>query len=169
MAAVAAHWGVGREMVWKWRRALGVSKYTRGTRQLIRDTIPEKVDLTRLAEMREASRTPEARAKMSATRKGRRPSAAFLAAAGVAARQPKSEEFKAKTSARLKEEWASGARHGHPPGQPWSAEEIAQLGEAPDAVVAQKIGRSPAAVQKARLIRGIPCPLGTPQQPQAAQ
>src|SRR4051812_44848445 len=36
-SAVAAHWGVGRETVWRWRRALGVPEYTRGTRQLIRD------------------------------------------------------------------------------------------------------------------------------------
>ena len=145
-SAVAAHWGVGRAMVWKWRRALGVSEHTRGTRQLIRDTIPEKVDLTGLAEAREASRTPKARAKMSATRKGKRPPAAFLGAAREAARQPKSESFRLKLSERIKREWASGARKGHPRGQPWSAEEIARLGKAPDAVVAHAIGQSPSAV-----------------------
>jgi hypothetical protein len=158
VAAVAAHWGVARETVWRWRRALGVSQYTRGTRQLIRDTIPEKVDLGRLAQARAASRTPEARARMSATRKGRRPPAAFLAAAREAARRPKPESFRWKLSERLRREWASGARRPHPPGRPWGAEEIARLGRAPDAVIARELGRSPAAVQKARLVRGTPCP-----------
>jgi hypothetical protein len=158
VAAVAAHCGVGRERVSRWRRALGVTQYTRGTRQLIRDTIPEKVDLARLAEARVASRTPEARARMSATRKGRRPPAAFLAAARAAAQQPKSESFRTNLSGRVKREWASGARRPHPPGQPWGAEEIARLGRAPDAIVAREIGRTPAAVQKARLKLGIPCP-----------
>ena len=157
-AAVAAHWGVARETVWRWRRALGVTEYTRGTRQLIRDTIPEKVDLDRLAEARAASRTPEARAKMSAARKGRRLPEAFLAAARRAAQQPKSESFRAKLSERIKREWASGARRSHPPGRPWRADEIARLGQASDAVIAREIGRSQSAVQKARLKLGIPCP-----------
>ena len=161
VSAVAAHWGVARETVWRWRRALGVTRFTRGTCQLIRDTIPEKVDLARLAEARAASRTPEARAKMSAARKGKRPPAAFLVAAREAARQPKSESFRAALSERLRREWASGARRPHPPGRPWRAEEIARLGRAPDAVVAREIGRSQAAVQKARLRLGIPCPPAT--------
>ena len=62
--------------------------------------------------------------------------------------RPKSESFRTKLSERLKREWASGARRPHPPGRPWEAEEIARLGQAPDAVVAREIGRSPAAVQK---------------------
>src|SRR5947209_6986859 len=103
--AVAAHWGVSSKTVWVWRRSLGVKQFTRGTRQLIRDTIPEKVDLARLAEARVASRTPEARARMSAARKGRRLPAAFLAAAREAARQPKPESFRTKLSERLKREW----------------------------------------------------------------
>jgi hypothetical protein len=157
-SAVAAHWGVGRETVWRWRRVLGVGQFNRGTLQLNRDTVPERVDLARLAEARAASRTPEARARMSATRKGRRPPAAFLAAGREAARRPKSESFKAQLSERLRREWASGARRPHPPGRPWRAEEIARLGRAPDAVVARELGRTPAAVQKARLRLGIPCP-----------
>lgn len=100
-----------------------MSQFNRGTLQLNRDTIPERVDLDRLAEARAASRTPEARARMSATRKTRRPPAAFLAAAREAARRPKSESFRAKLSARLRREWASGTRRPHPPGRPWTAEE----------------------------------------------
>jgi hypothetical protein len=130
-------------------------------RQLIRDTIPEKIDLARLAEMRVASRTPEARAKMSATRKGIRPTALFLAAAREAAKQPKSESFRTKLSERLKREWASGARRAPPRGRPWAPEELARLGQAGDAVVAREIGRSPSAVQKARLRLGIPSPPAT--------
>jgi hypothetical protein len=160
-SAVAAHWGVARETVWKWRRALGVTEYTPGTRQLIRDTIPEKVDLARLAEARARSRTPEARARMSATRKGKRPPAAFLAAGREAARRPKPESFREKLAERLRREWASGARRPHPPGRPWSDAEIARLGRAPDEVIASEIGRSPAAVQKARLRLGLPCPPAT--------
>jgi hypothetical protein len=160
-SAVAAHWGVGRKLVWQWRKALGVTEYTPGTCQLIKDTIPEKVDLARLAQARAAAMTPESRAKMSATRKGRRPNEAFMEAARVAARRPKSESFRTKLSERLKREWASGTRRPHPPGRPWEAGEIARLGQAPDVVVAREIGRSPAAVQKARLRLGIPCPPAT--------
>ena len=65
-SGVAAHWGVAMTTVWKWRRALGVPCFTEGTRRLYQDVIPEKVDLEALAEARRASRTPSARAKISA-------------------------------------------------------------------------------------------------------
>jgi hypothetical protein len=156
-SAVAAHWGVGRETVGRWRKALGVPFFNEGTRQLYQDVIPEKVNLEALTVARKASRTPKARAKMSAARKGRPLNPEFRAAAAEAARRPKTERFKQITSRRMRREWAQGKRQPHAPGRPWSDVEVARLGTDTDLAIAQELNRSPAAVQKVRLRLAIPC------------
>jgi hypothetical protein len=157
VSAVVAHWGVSRNTVWRWRRALDVPGRNEGTRRLDRDTIPEKVNPESLAAARERSRSPEARAKMSATRKGRPPHPRFKAAAAAAARRSKTTSFKEKTSRRVRQEWAEGKRRPPVAGPRWNAAEIARLGTAPDEVVGEQVGRSAAAVQKVRLRLAIPC------------
>lgn len=42
--AIAHHWGVGRHVVSKWRRALGVGRMTKGTAARWRELAPEKLD-----------------------------------------------------------------------------------------------------------------------------
>jgi hypothetical protein len=154
--AVAHHWGVARKTVWKWRTALGVPMWNEGSRRLLLETVPERVDLETLALAREKSRTREARAKMSAARKGRPPHPNLRAAARIAASQPKPESFKRKMSRRVRREWRLGSRHGHPRGRPWTEAEIARLGTDTDEAIAHELGRTPAAVQKLRLKRGVP-------------
>ena len=100
-AAVARHWGVSGSTVSTWRRALGVPRENAGSRRLNRHY---------LTFSRERSRTPEARAKMSAAHARRPPSPQFRAAARAAASCPKSEAWKRAMSQRLKEQWANGVR-----------------------------------------------------------
>jgi hypothetical protein len=56
----------------------------------------------------------------------------------------------------MRREWAQGLRHRHPPGRPWTDEEIARIGTNTDASIARELGRTEAAVQKMGLKRGIP-------------
>ena len=157
VSAVAAHWGVSRNTVWRWRKALNVPCRNEGTQRLYQDTIPDRVNQESLAAARERSRSPAARAKMSATRKGRPPHPRFKAAAAAAARRSKSESFKQKTSRRLRQEWAEGKRRPPVAGPRWSEAEIARLGTGTDEAVAEQLGRSAAAVQKVRIRLAIPC------------
>jgi hypothetical protein len=156
-SGVAAHWGVSIATVYKWRKALAVPCFTEGTRQLYQDTIPDRVNLETLAAARKLSATPAARAKMSATRKGRPAHPHLKKAALEAARRPKSESFKKLMSERMKNEWAEGKRQPHPPGRPWSDGEIARLGRDTDQAIGQELGRTAAAVRKVRLRLAIPC------------
>lgn len=156
-AAVAAHWGVSRNVVYQWRKTLSVSCFTEGTRKLYRDTIPDRVNLESLAAARILSTAREARAKMSAARKGLPAHPHLIKAATEAARRPKSEEFKKLTAERMRREWAEGKRKPHPAGRPWSDAEIARLGTDTDEAIGRELGRSAAAVQKARLRLAIPC------------
>jgi hypothetical protein len=155
-SAVAAHWGVGMHTVWRWRKALAVPWFNEGTRRFYRDLIPERVDLETLAQAREASRSLESQAKMSASRKGRPLHPKFRAGATAAARRPKSESFKQLTACRVRQEWAEGKRQPHPPGHRWSPAEIARLGTDTDEAISHELGRTPAAVQKVRLRLAIP-------------
>jgi hypothetical protein len=60
----------------------------------------------------------------------------------------------------MRREWAQGLRHGHPPGRPWTDEEIARIRTDTDASIARELGRTEAAVQRMRLKRGIPIFVG---------
>jgi hypothetical protein len=88
--AVAHHWGVRRELVWKWRKALGVAAWNEGSRRLHALTQPERWDPELLEGACKKSRSRRARAKMSATRKGRPQHPNLRDAAIEAARRPKS-------------------------------------------------------------------------------
>jgi hypothetical protein len=74
----------------------------------------------------------------------------------AAARLPKSESFKRQMSRRMRREWRQGLRHGHPRGRAWTDKEVAWLGTDNDQWIARELGRSVAAVQRARLRLGIP-------------
>jgi hypothetical protein len=101
LAAVAYHWGVGGSTVSSWRRALGVPRDNEGTLRLVRHY---------MAIGREASRSEESRAKMSAAHAHRPPCPQFRAAGREAARRPKSEAWKKALSERMRREWATGVR-----------------------------------------------------------
>jgi hypothetical protein len=98
--AIAHHWGVGITTVLTWRRALGVKKWTPGTKRLISYYIQQG---------QKASQSDESRRKMSAAKRGR-PLTPQCRAAGVKASQrPKSEAWKRKMSAVMKKQWAAGS------------------------------------------------------------
>jgi hypothetical protein len=146
-SAVGHQWGVSQSTVHQWRKALGVPRWTIGTSRLI---------LHRILQNRKLSGTPQARAKMRRAWKNRTPAPEFLAAARKAAKGPKSEDWKRRTAQRMRKEWASGQRQGHPAGHPWKDRELKLLGTQPDDVVARKVGRSLGAVQRQRWRLGIP-------------
>jgi hypothetical protein len=147
VSAVVHHWGVSPSTVHQWRKALDVTKWTIGTTRLI---------VHRILQNRKLSETPAARAKMSRTRKGRPPAPQFRAAGRAAAMRPKSERWKQQTAQRMRQQWASGQRHGHARGRPWTDRELKLLGTRPDHVVARRVGRSVGAAQRKRWLLGIP-------------
>lgn len=153
--AVAYHWGVCCETVWKWRKALDVPAWNEGSRRLHAATQCERYDPEILERARKKSRTPKARAKMSETRKKMPLHPNFRAAAATASRLPKPESFRRKLSQRVRREWRQGLRHGHTTGRLWTKAELARLGKDTDETIAQELGRTKNAVQKARLVRGI--------------
>ncbi|WP_288949533.1 hypothetical protein [uncultured Paracoccus sp.] len=68
-AAVQHHWGVSEGTVWKWRQALGVGRVTPGTRYRLQTEtgVPPEA----AARGREAAKSPEARARLSASKTGK--------------------------------------------------------------------------------------------------
>jgi hypothetical protein len=126
--AVAHHSGVRRELVWKWRKALGAPTWNEGSRRLHSLTQPERWDPKLLEGARKKSRSRKARANMSATRKARAQSPNLRDAAIEAAQRPNSGSFKRKMSRRMKREWAQGVRHGDPPDRPSTNQEVLHIG-----------------------------------------
>jgi len=160
VCAVVHWWGVSANTVRIWRRALGVPRMTEGTTNLHREAIPDRFNEETQEKARKAVQTPETRAKMSASRKGKPQHPNTREGALQASKRPKSEEWKAKMSERLREEWKDGTRVSH---NQWTSEEIALLGSNLDRVVAEQIGRSVESVGVFRRKMGVP-----PYDPQKA-
>ncbi len=106
--AIVAHWGVGPTKVWMWRKALGVDRGTEGTRQSMRAASLARTDggLTRAIEQ---AQSPEARAKMAETKRGRPASDATRQALLSAARRPKPPGWGKRANA-----WMAAARKDDP-------------------------------------------------------
>lgn len=153
VSAVVHWWGVSANTVRIWRRVLGVPRMTEGTTCLHREAIPDRFNEQTKEKARQAVQTPETRAKMSASRKGKPQHPNTRRAALEASKRPKTEEWRAKMSARLRREWNDGSRTCH---NQWTPEEIALLGTALDRIVADQIGRSVDAVGVFRRKLGVP-------------
>ncbi len=69
--AVAHHWGVSRQTVFKWRRALGVPAMNEGSTRLYSAYVPEKLTSEARAMSKEAMKSPEVGAKIRAALAGR--------------------------------------------------------------------------------------------------
>jgi Cro/C1-type HTH DNA-binding domain len=151
-SAIMHHFGVGREMVRRWRRTLDVPWWPEGSRRLMGRIENIRTD-DRLARARINSRKPAALAKSSAKLKGRIIPPHVIEAVRKAAKRPRTEVWKKKMSAY----WH---RRGHPPGHPelrfWTADEIALLGTEADEEISRRIGRSASAVSNKRLLDKIP-------------
>src|SRR5262249_35348650 len=149
--AVAHHFGIGRDTVWRWPKALGVPAVNEGTRRLHREWMPERLDEEDRQRAVEAANTPEANAKKAAAVTGRQPSPKQLAALASGRKRTRTPKARRKRSASHK------ARGTIPPaaGVPWTAAEDALLGTMPDEDVAKKTGRTLCAVEARRQLLRI--------------
>jgi len=153
--AVAYHWGVNYQVVWRWRRALGVPKMTPGSRRLRIEYAQETLTPEVRAKGKEAMHSTRVREKLSAIRKGRRQHPNTLAALLEAAKRPKSEDWKRKTSERSRKMWEHPERYGLPVPHKWTDEENELLGTASDRIIANRLGLSRHAVAEQRRRLGI--------------
>ena len=91
---------VSPQTVVKWRKALGVLPINEGTRELLRDWAPDVLNAAARERAREASRSPEFAAKISAATKGKpKPPHVVEAMRRAATGYKASEETRAKMSA----------------------------------------------------------------------
>ncbi len=67
--AICHWWGVGATKVWMWRQALGVGRVTAGTRKLLQENtgVPPEA----AARGREKAASPESRAKIAQSKRGK--------------------------------------------------------------------------------------------------
>lgn len=150
--AIVHWWGASVVTVWKWRRALGIGRVTKGTSELLsgnadgwRETDECRAVLTANA------RDEQNRAASADRKRGKPASAATKAALLRAAKKRKTKKHRENIGRALK---AIGA---HPPVErPWTEKEEALLGATLDRHVAKMIGRTVAAVRARRRQLGIP-------------
>jgi len=111
--AISHHWGVGTVTIWKWRQALGIGRVTPGTSDLLRQN-GEKGCLQPevAAKGRIAAKSPQALAKMAQAKRGKPAHPNTRNALLHAAKKPKSAQWKAEHSERMREQWATGVRRG---------------------------------------------------------
>jgi hypothetical protein len=148
--AVEYWWGVGRDTVWKWRKALGVDRQTEGTEDLRRRWSPKTIQSAKSNRRRKpAQKSPERAAKIAASLRGR-PRPAHVIEALVKANKGRklSAEHRRKMSAAHK-------RNGRHVGMSWTAEDLALLGRMKDRDAAERMGRTPTAVAAMRERLGI--------------
>jgi hypothetical protein len=150
--AVQYWWGVGQYTVWKWRKALEVGRYTRGTRALIREQNSQPERIAILAAAAAKAGDPERRANFSAAFKGRTPPPHVMAAAHAAnrGRRP-SMKTRHKMSETHKRR---GTRPPH--GRVWAADEDALFRSLPPHEVAKQTGRTLQSVWQRRRALGFP-------------
>ncbi|MGE4293332.1 MAG: hypothetical protein AB7E32_14120 [Desulfovibrio sp.] len=108
--AVAHHWGVSVHTVTNWRRTLDVSHTNAGTARLYQAYKPAKLPEEAAERGREAAKSDEARAKLSAAKSGKPAHPNTLAALKLAAQRPKSAKWRADNSRRMREQWGKGIR-----------------------------------------------------------
>lgn len=151
--AVAFWWGVTAQTVSAWRKSLGVKQNNRGTIRLRSKWWKEGGTGEAARPGREASQSSlERRAKIAAAKRGKaRPRHVIDAMVKGRTGTPQSDETRAKISA------ANKRRGAYPPaaGRPFTAEDDALLGTAPDQEIAQRLGRSAATIAGRRLLLGI--------------
>lgn len=98
--AIAAHWGVSAGTVWSWRKSLGVGRITPGTRAILSAGVPEEA----AARGRASAATPEARARMAASKQGRAMHPNTASALVEASRRPKPEGWGKRANAWMRKD-----------------------------------------------------------------
>ena len=147
--AIRHWWGVGQSSMWKWRRSLGVPSSNEGTHALLSDYSREPGVKEGLRRAVAKARDPERRAKIAASRRGKKRPASVLEALRKAntGRRP-SEETRRKMSE------AHRRRGTRPPwlNPAWTAEEDSLLRTLTPKEVAERTGRTVTAVRARRLL-----------------
>jgi hypothetical protein len=146
VVAICHWWGVGRNTVWTWRKALGIDRKTKGTSELHRrwalDTLLDE-DIRR--KMMGSLKSPERAAKIAASRRGK-PMPEKTRKAIYKANKGR----KHTAEARRKISEASRNRVSI-----WKPEEDAMLGTMKDKDVGKRIGKSEGAVSARRYVVGV--------------
>jgi hypothetical protein len=148
--AVARWWGVHRQTVWAWRKALGVGATTEGTSRLRSEYTREPWAVKVRRKGAAKARDPERREKIAAAKRGKPRPAHVREAIGAAQRgRALSEETRRKISAAHK------ARGTVVPGtRLWTPEEDQLVRTLPRGEAARRTGRTPQAVRwRRRLLR----------------
>jgi hypothetical protein len=151
--AVVPWWGVGVELVWKWRKALGVERVNDGTMRLKRAYATKPWFIEARAEAHAKARDPERCAKIAAAKRGKpRPAHVVQAVIDAHLGTRHSEETRRKMSEshRRRGTWPPKA------GRPWTPAEDQFVRTLPIAAAAKKTGRTPCAVASRRLKLGLP-------------
>jgi hypothetical protein len=138
--AVAYWWGVSKFTVTAWRKVLDVPRANDGTHRL-HSLVFAEIDTPEVREKRrQSTKRPERNAKISAAKTGRSPSAEVRAKIRAAKLGQKHTE---ESRRRMSE--AQRRRGGNPEWareRPFTANEDAQLGKAPDPQVARQLDRT---------------------------
>jgi hypothetical protein len=151
--AVVHWWGVGVELVWKWRKALGVQRSNEGTHRLLCEHAATPEVQAGFAKAHAKARDPERCAKIAAAKRGKpRPAHVIQAMTGARRGTHHSEETRQKMSEshRRRGTWPPKA------GRPWTPAEDEFVRTLPIAAAAKKTGRTPCAVASRRLKLGLP-------------
>ena len=149
--AVAHNWGVDKETVRKWRRALGIGRMTAGTTQVFRTLFESRIPEDVAERGRIKSRSKASRQKMISSKTGQPMHENTRKALLKAVKRPKSQSHREAMSLAHK------ARGTHPPnGRPWTKAEDERLGRAPDKILALEFDRSVVSIRKRRTRLQIP-------------
>jgi hypothetical protein len=151
-AAVACHWGVDRQTVWKWRKALGVVATTEGTSKLRSEHAREPAVAAGLRKAQAKSGDPSRRAKLAAAMRGKGMDRRVVEALAAQRRGTRHRE---ETRRRMSE--VHRRRGTLVPGtQVWAPEEDELVRSLPAAEAARRTGRTLAAVWHRRRVLGLP-------------
>jgi transposase-like protein len=150
--AIAHNWGVNKDTVRKWRRALNVGRMTVGTTQVFRTLFESRIPEEVAEKGRKRSRSKKSREKMIASKTGKPMHDNTRKALLIAVQKPKSDAHREAMSQAHK------GRGTRPPdnGRPWTKTEDKRLGTAPDRIVALELDRSVDSIRKRRSRMQIP-------------
>jgi hypothetical protein len=150
--AVAHWWGIGRNTVWKWRKALGVDATTEGTGRLRSEYTKEPWAQEALKKAQAKAGDPGRREKIAASRRRRpRPPHVIQAMAEARRGSRHSEDTRRRMSETHK------ARGTLVPGTvPWTPEEDRLVRSLPIQEAARLTGRSEGAVRTRRSRLKVP-------------
>ncbi len=150
--AVAHHWGVDEQTVWKWRKALGVGATTEGTSKLRSDYAREPAVAAGLRKAQAKSGDPARRAKLSAALRGRKVDRRVVEALAAQRRGTR------HTDATRRQMSEAHRRRGTlvPGTVVWTEREDELMRSLPAAEAARRTGRTLVAVWTRRRRLGVP-------------